>query len=156
MWPASCEQIEVHCLYEALVSLHNHPDRFLPGAERLRDSHPEGLSELPVARTMCQLSELQDPHQAHIQDLLPNSDCPGMAMLSRLHRKQLRGCKRDLATTGNEPSEPPSLPNPDIKTIWRRAAQRSLEVQSFGTVSGEAKNVPSQLGVESPLRLASK
>lgn len=44
---------------QALVSLHSHKDSLLPGAERLRDGDPESLSELPLARTLCQLSEVK-------------------------------------------------------------------------------------------------
>ncbi|KAJ7427783.1 hypothetical protein WISP_03869 [Willisornis vidua] len=44
-------------LFNALVSLHSHTDGLVPGAERLGDGDPEGVPELPLARTLCQLSE---------------------------------------------------------------------------------------------------
>ncbi|KGL72965.1 hypothetical protein N309_03013, partial [Tinamus guttatus] len=76
---------------QALVSLHSYSDSFLPSAEWLRNCDPESLSELPVARTLCQLSELQDSYQAHIQDVLSNGDHAGVEVLPGLHREQLRG-----------------------------------------------------------------
>ncbi|KAG8122773.1 hypothetical protein E2320_018217 [Naja naja] len=45
-------------LQASLVPLHSHPDSFLSSAEWLGDSNPKSLSELPVAGTLCQLSEL--------------------------------------------------------------------------------------------------
>lgn len=36
----------------------------------------------------------------------------------------LFGAKGFLARTGNEPIQPPRLLNPDIKNIWKGAAQR--------------------------------
>ncbi|KFV71593.1 hypothetical protein N307_06857, partial [Dryobates pubescens] len=75
----------------ALVSLHSHQDSVLPGAERLRDSDPESLPELPLARALCQPGELQDSHQAHVQNVLPHGDGAGVEMLSWLHGEQLRG-----------------------------------------------------------------
>ncbi|KFV46452.1 hypothetical protein N341_05217, partial [Tyto alba] len=73
----------------ALVSLYGYTDGFLPSAEWVRNSDPASLPELPVARTMCQLSELQDSHQAHVQNVLPNCDHTGVEVLSWLHREQL-------------------------------------------------------------------
>lgn len=57
---------------QALVSLHSHKDSLLPGAERLRNGDPESLSELPVARTLCQPSEVKIflSHVAQISPLV--------------------------------------------------------------------------------------
>ncbi|KFP29706.1 hypothetical protein N325_08137, partial [Colius striatus] len=73
----------------ALVSLHSYTDSLLPSAEWVRNGDPASLSELPVAGTLCQLSELQDSHQAHVQNVLPNCDHTGVEVLSWLHREQL-------------------------------------------------------------------
>ncbi|KFQ37989.1 hypothetical protein N332_13773, partial [Mesitornis unicolor] len=73
----------------ALVSLYSDTDSFLPSAEWVRNSDPASLPELPVAWTMCQLSELQDSHQAHVQNVLQNCDHAGVEVLSWLHREQL-------------------------------------------------------------------
>ncbi|EOB07827.1 hypothetical protein Anapl_01645, partial [Anas platyrhynchos] len=75
---------------QALVSLHGHTDSFLPSAEWFRNGDPASLSELPVAWTLCQLSELQDSYQAHVQNVLPNCDHAGVEVLSWLHGEQLR------------------------------------------------------------------
>ncbi|XP_021271484.1 collagen alpha-1(XXVI) chain isoform X9 [Numida meleagris] len=75
----------------ALVPLYGYTDSLLSSAEWVRNSDPASLSELPVARTLCQLSELQDSYKAHVQDVLPNCDHAGVEVLSRVHREQLRG-----------------------------------------------------------------
>ncbi|KFZ56036.1 hypothetical protein N338_00686, partial [Podiceps cristatus] len=73
----------------ALVSLYGYTDSFLPSAKWVGNSDPASLSELPMARTLCQLSELQDSHQAHVQNVLPNCDHAGVEVLSWLHGEQL-------------------------------------------------------------------
>ncbi|KFP90600.1 hypothetical protein N311_10945, partial [Apaloderma vittatum] len=73
----------------ALVSLHGYTDSFLPSAEWVRNGDPASLSELPMAGALRQLSELQDSHQAHVQNVVPHCNHAGVEVLSRLHGEQL-------------------------------------------------------------------
>lgn len=73
------------CL-QALVSLHSHKDSLLPGAERLRNGDPESLSELPVARTLCQPSEVKI-FLSHVAQISPLAGW----LVSAAGRAEIRG-----------------------------------------------------------------
>lgn len=66
---------------------HGDTDCVLPGAERLGDSGPARVPELPVARALRQPCE--DSDQTHIQSVLPNGNGAGVEMLSWLYWEQL-------------------------------------------------------------------
>lgn len=53
------------------MSLYSYADSFLPSAEWVRNSDPASLSELPVARTLCQLSEVKI-FLSHIAQIFPH------------------------------------------------------------------------------------
>lgn len=74
---------------QALVSLHGHEDSLLPGAERVRNGDPESLSELPVARTLCQLSEVKIFMSHVAQTFLPFPF--GWLLVSTAERAEVRG-----------------------------------------------------------------
>lgn len=71
---------------QALVSLHSHKDSLLPGAERLRNGDPESLSELPVARTLCQPSEVKI-FLSHVAQISPLAGW----LVSAAGRAEIRG-----------------------------------------------------------------